>query len=161
MAGRRQLTTACELRDGCNAGRWGDINGDCQLTAYDALWARKVYIGQRVLNDLCPWAQQQLDPTLDGQAATVEDAIYLQLAAANKYRFLANSTVDSSGVVIGQESPLVLSVFVVDDTSEPAVARTAVRFEVGYQGSSSGTWMAGAGQPVYTVGSSGGTAGAQ
>ena len=96
----RRLATACVQQDGCFAGRWGDINGDCKLTAYDALWARQVYIGQRSYGDLCPWAQQQLDPTLDGEAHTVEDAIYLQLAAANKYRFLANVTVDSSLVIV-------------------------------------------------------------
>ena len=74
----------------------GDINGDCMLTSYDVLWARQVYVGIRSLTDLCPWAQQQLDPTLDGEVATVEDAIYLQLAAANKYRFLERVSVNSA-----------------------------------------------------------------
>eukprot|EP00966_Prymnesium_polylepis_P021701 498931-Prymnesium_polylepis.1 len=126
----RQLATACVQRDGCFAGRWGDINGDCKLTAYDALWARQLYIGQRAFDALCPWAQQQLDPTLDGEPQTVEDAIYLQLAAANKYRFLANVSVDSSMVVFGSLQPLVVTVLVLDDRSEPADERTTVRFEL-------------------------------
>ena len=155
----RELATACVLQDGCNSGRWGDINGDCRLTAYDVLWARQVIIGQRPLDGLCPWAQQQLDPTLDGETATVVDARYLQLAAANKYRFLANVSIDGSAVVAGSTNALVVTVLVLDDLSEPAEQRTTVRFEMGYALSSSGAWLSGAGQPVYTVGSSGGTAG--
>ncbi|KAL1518511.1 hypothetical protein AB1Y20_002800 [Prymnesium parvum] len=156
---KRQLETACVVSDGCQSGRWGDVSGDCKLTAYDALLARQVLIGQLAFGDLCPWAQQQLDPTLDGEAFTVEDAIYLQLAAANKYRFLANVSVDSTGVVAGRTDALDVTVLVLDDLSVPAEARTTVRFEVGFAQSGGGTWMGGAGQPVYLLGSSGGTAG--
>ena len=93
----------CVEQDGCLAGRWGDINGDCMLTSYDVLWAQEVYLGLRPMGALCPWAQQQLDPTRDGVSPSVEDAIYLQLAAANKYRFLTDVRVNASAVAQGQQ----------------------------------------------------------
>ena len=49
------------------------------------------------------------------------------LAAANKYRFLANVSVDSSMVIAGSTNALVVTVLVLDDVSEPAEARTTVR----------------------------------
>eukprot|EP00966_Prymnesium_polylepis_P096734 2241082-Prymnesium_polylepis.1 len=66
---RRRLAASCAMENGCMAGMYGDVNGDCMLTAYDALWASQVYIGTRSFDALCPWAQAQLDPTLDGQPA--------------------------------------------------------------------------------------------
>ena len=131
---RRQLLTRCELENGCFAGRYGDVNGDCLLTSYDVLWAEQVIVGDRALGELCPWAQLQLDPTLDGEAATVEDAYYLRLAAANKYRFLDPNSVrvDSSLVVGGSSNALSVTVRVFTDTSEPADQRTHVRVEIGY-----------------------------
>ena len=154
---RRLTATACDPPGGCTAYKYGDVNGDCLLTSYDVLWARQIITGQRQLSDLCPWAQQQLDPTLDGQAATVEDAIYLQLATANKYRFLANVTVESSQVASGTASPLVVTASLVDDLSEPATDRTTVRYEIGYSLPGS-DFAANAGLPVYDAGTSNGTA---
>ena len=85
------------------------------------------------------------------------DAVYLQLAAANKYRFFANITVDDSSVIEGGTNPLVVSVLVLDDTSEPAMARTSVRFEIGYALAGQ-HWSSDAGAPVYDTGQTNGTA---
>ena len=41
--------------------------------------------------NLCDWQRQQLDPTLDGEFKQ-NDAVYLLLALAKKYRFLASTT---------------------------------------------------------------------
>ncbi|KAL3929931.1 MAG: hypothetical protein SGPRY_001752 [Prymnesium sp.] len=154
---RRRLATSCVLESGCNAGIWGDINGDCRLTSYDALWAEQVIVGDRLLESLCPWARAQLDPTQDGQPAKVEDARYIRFAAANKYRFLQSVTLDTQHVYAGSQGSLGVTARVLDDLSEPALARTRVRIEIGYIVPGS-NWNAVAGAPVYVSGATNGTA---
>ena len=96
--------------------------------------AREVFLGQIKLQSLCAWSRRQLDPTQDGQFARVTDAIYLQLVVARKYRFLANVSVDDSRVVAGTVGPLLVTVLLYDEASEPAAHRTYVRMEIGYRG---------------------------
>ena len=160
---RRRLAdpVTCTTQGGCLAGAWGDINGDCQLTAYDVLWAQEVYLDVRPFANLCPWAQEQLDPTRDGKAPTVEDAIYLQLAVANKYRFLSTVVVDSSLVVQSTSGALEVMVTLINDKSLPAEAQTGVRLEIGFHGAlPAGDWTGSVGPPAVLEGTAGGTSGA-
>ena len=85
------------MADGCMVGRWGDINSDCDLTAIDVLNAKLINIGVEMsLAEQCPWAQQQLDPTLDGAPAEGPDVRFLQLVVGNKLRFVTNATSSSA-----------------------------------------------------------------
>jgi hypothetical protein len=78
--GRPRPRTARQLSgcDGCTAGVLGDINGDCTFNANDVLEAARVYVGTVDASSLCPWKQQQLDQTLDGEFA-LADVHYLRL----------------------------------------------------------------------------------
>ena len=49
----------------------------------------------------------------------MEDAIYLQLAVANKYRFLATADVDSSRVVRGSTGALEVTVRLIAERTLP------------------------------------------
>jgi len=64
--------------DGCTAGVLGDIDGDCTFNANDVLEAARVYVGTVDESSLCPWKQQQLDQTLDGNF-DLADVNYLRL----------------------------------------------------------------------------------
>jgi hypothetical protein len=64
--------------DGCTAGVLGDIDGDCTFNANDVLEAARVYVGTVNASLLCPWKQQQLDQTLDGNF-DLGDVNYLRL----------------------------------------------------------------------------------
>ena len=125
-------------------GRWGDLNSDCDLTAMDVVVAQRVNV-DGTFGAQCAWAQEQLDPTLDG-ISDEREAVFLQLVVANKLRFLAKATTAVDGVYEGSTGDLVVSVWLLNDRSEPAVAQTSVRLEIGYQGNAN-----------YSVGSSGGT----
>ena len=142
LRSRELQESRCELVDGCLAGLWGDVSGDCRFTSYDVLFAQEVFLGQMKLESLCAWSRQQLDPTQDGHFARVTDAIYLQLVVARKYRFLANVSVDDSRVVQGTNGPLLVTVLLYDEASEPATRRTSVRMELGYRGA----------PPLYALG---------
>ncbi len=161
---RQALQATCEQQvsggTSCLAGAWGDINGDCRLSSYDVLWAQEVYLEARSYAALCPWARLQLDPTQDGQPARVEDARYLQLAAANKYRFLTEVAIDSTGVRQGTAGALSIVVRLVDHESQPAASQTSVRLEIGLV-STAGTnaWSGAVGAPSFSTGTSNGTAG--
>jgi hypothetical protein len=142
----RRLAPVCTTdANGCLVGRWGDINSDCDLTAIDVLTAMLINIGVQNLADQCPWAQQQLDPTLDGERAGGTDVRFLQLVVGNKLRFVLNATSSFVGVQEGSRANLVVNVWLLDGQSEPATSRTAVRMEIAYQGVAN-----------YTVGSSDG-----
>ncbi|KAL1521827.1 hypothetical protein AB1Y20_021478 [Prymnesium parvum] len=155
----RRLAPSCIQQDGCLVGRWGDVNGDCDLTAIDVLVAYEVNIGRTItLGELCPWAQQQLDMTRDGLVATEQDGLYLQRVLADKFRILVNASFESSTLYAGSTNDVVVVVQLFDSASEPAVARTGVRLEIEYQGdavysggsssagqvASSGNWLANA-----------------
>ena len=145
----RRLLPSCEPQGpDCLAGHWGDVSGDCKLTSYDVLVAQLVYYSPASFEDLCPWKQQQLDPTLDGKPYQVPDQKYLLQAVANKYRFLTQISVDSDAVRFGTSGLLRVSVTLFDEQSEPISERTGVRFEIGYRGE---------GSPVYSVGRTNGT----
>ena len=153
-------TTQTSGTTSCLAGYWGDVSGDCKLSSYDVLWAQEVYLNLRPYHELCPWAQEQLDPTRDGQAPTVEDAIYLQLAVSNKYRFLADVIVDSASVSQYSTGALDVIVRLLNDVSEPASERTTVRVEIGFHSASAtASWWEAVGAPVFVSGASNGTAG--
>ncbi|KOO35938.1 hypothetical protein Ctob_015209 [Chrysochromulina tobinii] len=103
--------------NGCLVGRWGDINSDCDLTAIDVLTAMLINIGVQNLADQCPWAQQQLDPTLDGERAGGTDVRFLQLVVGNKLRFVLNATSSFVGVQEGSRANLVVNVWLLDGQS--------------------------------------------
>ena len=84
LRSRELQESRCELVDGCLAGLWGDVSGDCRFPSYDVLVAQEVFLGQMKLESLCAWSRQQLDPTQAGHFARVTDAIYLQLVVARK-----------------------------------------------------------------------------
>ena len=102
--GRRALREC----DPCVARVYGDVSGDCSFTSADVLAMQKLassmqdYMdGALAYNPLsalqCDWLRRQANPSLDvmsnGQPnVDLVDAQYLQLAVANKYRFLDEIT---------------------------------------------------------------------
>ena len=74
---------------------YGDTNHDCVFDVVDVRRASLQLVGASSSAiptayegaALCPWQRAQLDPTLDG-AFKQNDAVYLELAVAKKYRFL-------------------------------------------------------------------------
>ena len=53
LRSRELQESRCELVDGCLAGLWGDVSGDCRFTSYDVLFAQEVFLGQMKLESLC------------------------------------------------------------------------------------------------------------
>ena len=77
---------------------------------------------------------------------------------ANKYRFLASVTVDSTRVVQSSTGALMISVSLINDQSQPATTQTSVRLEIGFHGSlPAGDWSGTVGAPAFTEGVSDGT----
>ena len=80
---------------------YGDINGDCVFDIKDVRRASLLLLSQQSGSTdvpteyqgvaMCPWQQQQLDPTLDG-AFMSNDAVYLLLVLSRKYRFVVSAT---------------------------------------------------------------------
>ena len=80
-------------------------------------------------SDLCAWQQQQLDPTLDDEFKQ-NDAVYLLLVLAKKYRFVG-------GVSLGLDSDLLtFEATLFDEASAFATSQTMARLELQYSASS-------------------------
>ena len=157
---RRRLQ-AGTCSDACSAAGGGqilgDVSGDCQFTSADVL-ALQLLVADRdfylngdsptdPLSALCPWLQQQANPSLDvigggGNALIagaetkidLEDARHLLFAVAKKYRFLnavAPACIDAGGPFDGGFSVTVHVRSGERETSPDATpAQTDVRVEL-------------------------------
>ena len=123
---RRKAAAEATCCDGALAlGRfYGDTNGDCAFDIKDVRRASLSLLAAGAAAialptqyggaGLCEWQQQQLDPTLDGRFQQ-NDVVYLLLALAKKYRFVA--AVEGSG---GGGGVLRLGATLYDHASAPA-----------------------------------------
>ena len=115
---------------------YGDINGDCVFDIKDVRRASLLLLSQQSGSTdvpteyqgdpLCPWQQQQLDPTLDG-AFKSNDAVYLLLVLSRKYRFLGSST-----LTFAPPQQLDFQATLFDEHSAAADKQAAVRLELQY-----------------------------
>ena len=116
---------------------YGDINGDCVFDIKDVRRASLLLLSQSSTAvipteyqgmPLCPWQQQQLDPTLDG-AFMPDDAVYLLLALSRKRRFVGSVT-----LALPTPPPQILDfqAKLFDERTNAANDRVAVRLELQY-----------------------------
>ena len=115
---------------------YGDINGDCVFDIKDVRRASLLLLSQQPGSTdvpteyqgvaLCPWQQQQLDPTLDG-AFRSNDAIYLLLVLSRKYRFVGSATL---ALTLPQQLDFQATLF--DEHSSAANDQVGVRLELQY-----------------------------
>ena len=116
---------------------FGDINGDCVFDIKDVRRASLLLLSQSSTAvipteyqgmPLCPWQQQQLDPTLDG-AFMPDDAVYLLLALSRKRRFVGSVT-----LALPTPPPQILDfqAKLFDERTNAANDRVAVRLELQY-----------------------------
>ena len=114
---------------------YGDINGDCVFDIKDVRRASLLLLSQQPGSTdvpteyqgvaLCPWQQQQLDPTLDG-AFMSNDAVYLLLVLSRKYRFVGSATLALAPPQLDFQATLF------DEHSSAANDQVAVRLELQY-----------------------------
>ena len=115
---------------------YGDTNGDCVFDIKDVRRASLLLLsqpsGSTVVptsyegGPLCGWQQQQLDPTLDG-AFKSNDAVYLLLVLARKYRFVGSAT-----LALAPPRQLDFQATLFNEHSAAANERVAVRLELQY-----------------------------
>ena len=133
----RSLTEAegtCCAGDVASGRFFGDTNADCTFDIKDVRRASVLLLAlpegstavptQYDSTDLCGWQQQQLDPTLDG-AFKQNDAVYLLLALAKKYRFVGNAS-----LAITPARQLTFEATLLDETSTPATTQTLAWLEL-------------------------------
>jgi len=146
-------------------GVWyGDANGDCVFDIKDVSRASDLLLLQPDGSDstavpssylggaLCGWQRAQLDPTLDG-AFKQNDAVYLLLALAGKYRFVAGASLRSTSEDGYQL--LSFSATLLDETSAAATTKTTARLELQYAPDGSMSGNAAPSPPTLSFGVSG------